>query len=75
MACKFGKTDGVTFFQCSTHPLGGPNIDLLIEQQEEDSKKPYADDECRHDRRFELKGVLTCQDCGATYNEDTLSWI
>jgi hypothetical protein len=36
--------------------------------------RPYEDDECRHNRRFDNRGVLTCKDCGATYNESTLEW-
>ncbi len=35
---------------------------------------PYEDNECRHAKRFERRGVLTCQDCGATYNETTCEW-
>ena len=36
--------------------------------------QPYEDDECRHDRRFERKGVFTCQDCGAVYDERSCEW-
>lgn len=36
--------------------------------------KPYQDGECRHDKRFDQNGILTCQECGATYNEETLTW-
>jgi hypothetical protein len=43
-------------------------------QDHEALKKPYSDDECRHDKRFERLGLLTCQDCGWVYNENTLSW-
>lgn len=34
----------------------------------------HADNECRHARRFDNRGVYTCKDCGATYNENTLEW-
>jgi hypothetical protein len=53
------------------HAMGGPNYDT------EPTARPYADHECRHyaSRRFYNKGVLTCQDCGATYDESTLTWI
>jgi hypothetical protein len=74
MPCKFGSKDGVTFFQCSTHPLGGPNLDLLQQYQDKDLKKPYDDYECRHEKRFEHHGVLTCQDCGCVYNDQLLRW-
>jgi len=36
--------------------------------------KPYDDNECRHARRFDNRGVDTCKDCGATYNENALEW-
>lgn len=55
-------------------PLGDPNLDALIAHQEEENKRPYHDDECRHDDRFELRGILTCQDCGATYDDQLLEW-
>jgi NTP pyrophosphatase (non-canonical NTP hydrolase) len=35
----------------------------------------YEDTECRHTFRFENKGVFTCRDCGATYDEITLEWV
>jgi len=49
------------------HTMGGPNY-------VEPPARPYEDFECHHDRRFDNKGVLTCQDCGATYDETTLTW-
>jgi len=71
MACKFGSRkdengNEITFFQCTPGEF---------EYMQERSKQPYEDDECRHNRRFVHSGVLTCQDCGATYDEKTLTWI
>lgn len=34
----------------------------------------YYSYECIHNNRYENKGVLTCKDCGMTYNENTLEW-
>ena len=42
--------------------------------QIKDRLQPYEEDECRHDRRFDRHGVLTCMDCTATYNEKTCEW-
>lgn len=50
------------------HSMGGPNFIGP-------NKHPYEDNECRHTNRFEYYGVLTCSDCGASYNEITLEWI
>jgi hypothetical protein len=36
--------------------------------------EPYDDGECRHTRRFENGGVLTCQDCAMVYDERTTEW-
>lgn len=36
--------------------------------------QPYADGECRHKRSFTNKGVLTCRDCGAVYDETLMEW-
>ena len=36
--------------------------------------QPYEENECRHDRRFDRKGVLTCQDCGAEYDGKSCAW-
>ena len=41
---------------------------------ENGTAKPYDDDECRHNLRFEVDGVLTCRECGATYNDAILEW-
>jgi hypothetical protein len=70
MSCNFIKGGGFTGFQCSINEMGGPN---LIE--EDVNKGPYEDGECKHFKRFELKGVLTCKDCGATYDEDLMEWL
>jgi hypothetical protein len=67
MACKLGSKDGVTFFQCTIDPLGGPSI-------EDGKAKPYEDFECMHLKRFENRGVWTCKECGAVYDERTLEW-
>ena len=67
MSCKLGHKDGVTFFQCTTNPLGGPSY-------VDEGSKPYEDHECMHLKRFDNKGVLTCRDCGSTYDERTLEW-
>ena len=63
-----GAGNKLTFFMCPGHDLGGP---MYEEQRNLD---PYSDDSCRHDRRFENRGILTCQDCGMVYNEHSLSW-
>lgn len=68
MPCKFVKGEGFTAFQCT------PNEYQTFGVVEYPNNKPYEDGECCHDRRFELKGVFTCQDCGATYHEESLSW-
>jgi hypothetical protein len=49
------------------HSMGGPNFGEI-------NKRPYENFECHHARRFDNNGVLTCLDCGATYNETTLTW-
>ena len=70
MPCKFGKKDGVTFFQCTPG-----NFEYMSDGvYGPDHGKPYDEGECRHDNRFELKGVLTCKDCCATYNERRMEW-
>lgn len=46
----------------------------FVHNFESEDLQPYADGECRHPHRVDNKGVLTCTDCGATYNESTLEW-
>jgi hypothetical protein len=72
MGCQFGfgkDKNGIefTFFQCRPH-------EPYQAEAEKRNLQPYEENECRHDRRFERKGVLTCQDCGMVYNEHTLEW-
>jgi hypothetical protein len=70
MACKFIRGNNYTAFQCDPDVLScGP--DGIFDPN---GNKPYDDLECRHNRRKEMKGVLTCLDCCATYNETTLEW-
>jgi len=40
----------------------------------ENRLKPYDNNECRHERRFYNHGELTCQDCGAVYDERKTEW-
>lgn len=68
MSCKRIIKNGSVRIQCTINPLGGPWFD------EDDYKKPYQDRECRHDKRFDYKGVLTCENCGATYNDTLFQW-
>jgi hypothetical protein len=56
----------MNFLMVPGHNLGGPAY--------EEPKRPYEDGECRHARRFNNRGIDTCKDCGATYNETTLEW-
>jgi hypothetical protein len=67
MSCKLIKTKEFTAFQCTPNELGGPGI-------EDGKAKPYEDYECMHLKRFENRGVLTCKDCGAVYDENILEW-
>lgn len=36
--------------------------------------EPYEEDECPHDQTFENRGILTCQKCSMTYNDQYLMW-
>jgi hypothetical protein len=67
VTCKLVRTKEFSAFQCTINELGGPSIP-------DESTKPYDDHECMHLRRFENRGVLTCKDCSATYDEKTLEW-
>jgi hypothetical protein len=49
------------------HELGGPDY-------HNEPARPYEDNECHHDRRFENRGLLTCQECGMIYNEKICEW-
>lgn len=70
MACKITHKNGFTRIECNPG-----SFDYLAEQQRQEMLKPYADDECRHDKRFEHKGYLTCQDCGMVYDERYGGWV
>lgn len=68
MPCNIIRKNGSVRIQCPINPLGGPGF------VEDEPKKPYQDGECRHDKRFDHRGVLTCENCGATYNDTLFQW-
>jgi hypothetical protein len=73
MACKIVRGDNFTAFQCNPgESLLSCGPDGIFDPK---GNKPYDDLECRHTRRKEMKGILTCLDCCATYNETTLEWV
>lgn len=72
MACIFIVGDGFTAIQCTPGASFMSGNDGIFEQKR---NRPYDDLECRHTNRTEMKGVLTCLDCCATYDERTLDWI
>jgi hypothetical protein len=39
-----------------------------------DTTQPYEEGECDHARYLDIKGRLICRNCGAVYNEETLTW-
>lgn len=72
MGCKFVRGENFTAFQCTpceSYLSHGP--DGIFDPK---GNKPYDDLECRHNRRKEIKGVITCLDCCYIYNETTLEW-
>jgi hypothetical protein len=72
MACKFIRGDNFTALQCNPgESLLKYGPDGIFDPK---GNKPYDEFECRHNYRKEIKGVLTCLDCCATYNEITLEW-
>lgn len=68
MACEFIRSKNFTGFKCS-------HVGDFSYLDDEKKMDPYGDYECAHERRFEYKGVLRCQDCAAYYDESTQAWI
>lgn len=60
--------ENLTVFKCC------PNEYLTFGTEVQHDDKPYHDDECKHVNRFENRGVLTCQDCCAVYDDVILEW-
>jgi hypothetical protein len=60
--------EGVVMEPGPGHDLGGPEFP-------KETPQPYEDGECRHERRLDVRGTLTCQDCGYIYDETTLTWV
>jgi hypothetical protein len=61
----------------ATHELPSPAFGGYHQPYGDDSDRlhPYKDRECHHTQRFDNRGILTCKDCGAMYDETTLTWI
>lgn len=74
MGCKLIYGNDYNAFQCTPGASfeRGCDNDGIFEKKR---NIPYDELECRHTNRVEMKGVLTCLDCCAIYNENTLEWV
>ena len=68
MACKLVSGKGFVGFQCS-------HIGEFRYLENERNLEPYEEHECAHEKRFEHKGQLRCQQCSAVYDENLQAWV
>ena len=50
------------------------HINQAWDMENERNLEPYVEGECTHERRFEYKGRLRCQQCSAVYDENLQAW-
>lgn len=74
MGCEIVRGKDFRGFQC--HP--GDSFMRPMSYKEicgMERLEPYFEDECRHEDRFDDKGILRCAKCSMIYDENSLSWI
>jgi hypothetical protein len=75
MTCKFESNKDGNSFKCSNVGRFYYLNNGTIDPDKDSPLDPYSRYECDHHSKFEYHGVLTCSDCGATYDENSLSWV